>query len=269
MSRPTQAGRRQHSSPLYHRSLGYPLDRPGANGSYGQPDGAPAPRNSQTVGAGLSWVVVVVANDTEGPPADGEDVSNEGASSSDAKKARKKSARAAKPKKKTDDGQTGKKKAKAKKKAVKATKSRRKKAGATQLPPRSLVLTDADGQLAGVLPKHALVMVNRGIIAGEDGAPVGVDPRPSQRAFMWLLGHRVGQGLDPAAPHQRQALRVIEHLVRASVMADTASREMILRLYSELVRAVPQAGLQERADAPPLSSSDLGLAADPDSPPEE
>lgn len=107
------------------------------------------------------------------------------------------------------------------------------------------MLTGPDGQLAGVLPKHALVMVKQGVIFSEHGYPQGVDPRPSQKAFAWLIGRGAGQGLDPAAQNQLQAQRIVEQLVRACVVADQPGRELIARLYAELVRVAPQWKLPE------------------------
>jgi hypothetical protein len=151
----------------------------------------------------------------------------------------------------------------AKKKAAKSRAKETPEPQLPQLPPKALVLTDKDGKLAGVLPKHALVMVKQGIIYNEHGVPQGVDPRASQRAFAWLIGRGAGQGVDPTVAHQRQAQRLMEQLVRGCVVEDESGRELIARLYAELVRLAPQWQLPD----PTPSASPTGEASPADAPP--
>jgi len=154
-----------------------------------------------------------------------------------------------------------------KKKAAKKKVSKRKSAkrsdeaapASAKLPTKALILTDSEGNVAGVLPRDALVMVKRGIVAPH-GPPIGVDPRPTQRAFLWLLGRQRGEGLDPAVPHQSQALRLVEYLVRASVMERPGDRETIAQLYRQFRQGMPPPRQSEPGEPAPLSAADLQIA---------
>ncbi|MBW2530098.1 MAG: hypothetical protein JRI55_01385 [Deltaproteobacteria bacterium] len=162
-------------------------------------------------------------------------------------------------KKKTTAGASTAKKTTKKKAAKKtATRARKKKAPEPQLPPRALVLTDAEGKLAGVVPKNALVMVKQGVIRDAAGAAQGVDPHPAQKAFSWLVGRAGAQGLDATSRRQRQAQRIVEQLVRACVVDDEQGQELIERLYAELVRVAPQWKLPEPSAEQP--SADVPAA---------
>jgi hypothetical protein len=81
-----------------------------------------------------------------------------------------------------------------------------------------------------------------------------VDPRPTQKTFMWLIGRRPGEGLDASQPHQRPALRLVEFLVRASIVDDPKAHAAIDELYYVLC----ETGADVPREAPePLSMSEL------------